>query len=145
MKRRINQVAPKAGLREAVRSEYVCDRWVARKFALRAGQLTGLGDDIFFLTIEEVLDVLSGDETALQLITARKDIHSRYSPLPAYPSIICGRFDPFQWAADPERRHDIYFASGFTSAAMSDSSELNDNLITGSAGLRVDSREWFVA
>ncbi|EGW37030.1 PEP/pyruvate-binding domain-containing protein [Desulfosporosinus sp. OT] len=134
MKRRINQVAPKACLREAVRSEYVRDRWVARKFALHAGQLTGLGDDIFFLTIEEVLDVLSGDEAALKLIAARKDIHSRYSSLPVYPSIICGRFDPFQWVADPERRHDIYVASGFTSAATSDSSELNDNLITGSAG-----------
>ncbi|SPF46525.1 PEP-utilizing enzyme, mobile domain protein [Candidatus Desulfosporosinus infrequens] len=134
MKRRINKVAPKARLREAVRSEYVRDRWVARKFALRAGQLTGLGDDIFFLAIEEVLNVLSGDEAAVKFIPARKDIHSRYSSLPAYPSIICGRFDPFRWAADPKRRNDIYAAYGFTSDSTSDSSEPNGNLITGSAG-----------
>ena len=130
MKRRINKVAPKARLREAVRSEYVRDRWVARKFALRAGQLTGLGNDIFFLTIEEVLNVLSEDEAVVKFIPARKDIHSRYSSLPAYPAIICGRFYPLRWAADPKRRNDIYAAYGFTS----DSSEPNGNLITGSAG-----------
>ncbi len=84
MKRRINKVAPKARLREAVRSEYVRDRWVARTFALRAGQLTGLGDDIFFLTIEEVLSVLSGDQAVVKYIPTRKDIHKRYSSLPAY-------------------------------------------------------------
>ncbi|MDR3601500.1 MAG: PEP/pyruvate-binding domain-containing protein [Desulfosporosinus sp.] len=134
MKRRINKVAPKARLREAVRSEYVRDRWLARKFALRAGQLTGLGDDIFFLTIEEVLDVLSGDEAAVKFIPARKDTYRRYSSLPVYPAIICGHFDPFRWAADPKRHHDIYAAVGFTSDSGSDSSEPNDNRITGSAG-----------
>ena len=82
MKRRINKVAPKARMREAVRSEYVRDRWVARTFALRVAQLTGLGDDIFFLTIEEVLNVLSGDEAVVKFIPARKDIHRRYSSLP---------------------------------------------------------------
>lgn len=138
LKRRINKLAPKARLREEVRSEYVRDRWVARKFALRAGLLTGLGDDIFFLSIEEMLNVLSGDEAAVKLIPARRDTHSRYSSLPAYPAIICGRFDPFQWAADPQRRNDLYAAPGFTSASAftstSDLNELNDNRITGSPG-----------
>ncbi|MHB8076340.1 PEP/pyruvate-binding domain-containing protein [Desulfosporosinus fructosivorans] len=134
MKRRINKVAPKARMREAVRSEYVRDRWVARNFALRAGQLTGLGDDVFFLTIEEVLNVLSGDEAVVKFIPARKDIHRKYSSLPAYPSIICGRFDPFLWAVDPKRRNDIYDAYGSASGSTYDSSESKGNVITGSAG-----------
>jgi len=134
MKRRINKVAPKARMREAVRSEYVRDRWVARTFALRAGQLTGLGERIFFLTIEEVLDVLSTDESAVRFIPARKDTHRRYSSLPSYPSIICGRFDPFRWAEDPKRRNDIYDAYSSISAATYDSSESKGSIITGSAG-----------
>jgi pyruvate,water dikinase len=28
--------------------------------------------------------------------------------LPAYPALISGRFDPYAWAADPERRSDIF-------------------------------------
>jgi pyruvate,water dikinase len=27
-----------------------------------------------------------------------------YKALPPYPTVIRGRFDPFQWAADPNRR-----------------------------------------
>jgi len=135
MQRRIKKVAPKARMREAVRSEYVRDRWVARTFALRAGNFTGLGDNIFFLTIEEVLDVLSTDKSAVRFIPARKDIHRRYSSLPSYPSIICGRFDPFRWAEDPKRRNDIYDAyGGSISADMYDSSESKGSVITGSAG-----------
>jgi len=135
MQRRINKVAPKARMREAVRSEYVRDRWVARTFALRAGNFTGLGDNIFFLTIEEVLDVLSTDESAVRFIPARKDIHRRYSSLPSYPSIICGRFDPFRWVEDPKRRNDSYDAyGGSISADMYDSSESKGSVITGSAG-----------
>ena len=132
MKRRINKVAPKARMREAVRSEYVRDRWVARNFALRAGQLTGLGEDIYFLTIEEVLNVLSGDEAVVKFIPARKDIHGRYSSLPAYPSIICGRFDPFLWAVDPKRRNDIYNASA--SDLTYATGDLKSDSITGSPG-----------
>lgn len=134
MRRRINKVAPRARLREAVRSEYVRDRWVARAFAIQAGQLTGLGDDIFFLTIDEVLDVLSGDKTAVKFIPARKETYRRYSALPAYPSIICGRFDPFRWAVDPNRRNDIYDAYAFTSGSTYDSSDAKCEAITGSAG-----------
>ncbi|MEW6172912.1 MAG: PEP/pyruvate-binding domain-containing protein [Bacillota bacterium] len=134
MRRRINEVAPRARLREAVRSEYVRDRWVARAFAVRAGQLTGLWDDIFFLTIDEVLDVLSGDGTAVNYIPARKETYGRYLALPAYPPIICGRFDPFRWAADPNRRTDIYDAYASTAGSTYDSGDAKREVITGSPG-----------
>lgn len=135
MRRRIDGVPPRARLREAIRSEYVRDRGVARAFALRAGQLTGLGDDIFFLTIKEVLDVLSGDDSSVKFIPARKETYRKYSSLPAYPSIIRGRFDPFRWAADPNRRNDIYDAYASTSNSTYDSSEESKReAITGSPG-----------
>ncbi|MDH4045747.1 MAG: pyruvate, phosphate dikinase, partial [Gemmatimonadota bacterium] len=110
MRRRIADVAPRARRREAVRSEYTRDRWVVRAFAVRAGELTRLGEDIFFLTIDEVLDVLSGEEAATRHIPARRATYERYRALPRYPSVILGRFDPFQWAAHPGRRSDIFDA-----------------------------------
>ena len=110
MRRRLERIPPAARMREAVRSENVRIYGVIRAWALRAGDVTGLGDNVFFLTYDELFDVLSGDETAIQSIPARKETHARYSALPPYPTIIRGRFDPIQWAADPDRRNDIFDA-----------------------------------
>jgi len=108
IRRRIAESARRARLRELVRSAYVRDRWAVRLFALRAGELSGLGNDIFFLTLTEMLDLLAGDERAIRTIAARKEIYHRYKSLPPYPSVIRGRFDPFEWAKDPKRRSDIF-------------------------------------
>jgi phosphohistidine swiveling domain-containing protein len=110
MQHRIGRVAASARLREAARSEATRVIWVVREFALRASELTGLenGDDVFFLSLDEMLDVLSGDDTALAFIPARRETHAGYSALPPYPAIIRGRFAPFEWAADPNRRSDVF-------------------------------------
>jgi rifampicin phosphotransferase len=72
IQKRIRENARRARLRELARSEYTRDRWLIRLFALRAAELTGLGNDIFFLTLSEVLNLLSEDHTALGLIPSRK-------------------------------------------------------------------------
>jgi pyruvate,water dikinase len=108
---RLEQAAQAANQREAVRSEATRSATVVRAFALRAGELTGIGADIFFLTMPEVLALLAGDNTACRLIPLRKETYARYVALPPYPTLIVGRFDPFQWAADPNRRSDIYTAN----------------------------------
>lgn len=110
VRRRIDEMSHRARRREQARSEYVRDRWLMRLFALRAGELTGLSNDIFFLTFDELVKALSDDMTAAKFIAARKQTYERYKALPAYPSAIRGRFDPFQWAADPERRSDFFDA-----------------------------------
>jgi len=107
---RLQKTAQSAQRREIVRSEVVRIGMVARLFALRAAELTGLGEDIFFLSIAEVLGELRGDRAARRFIPARKETHRKYHALPPFPTLICGRFDPFQWAADPNRRSDIYAA-----------------------------------
>jgi phosphohistidine swiveling domain-containing protein len=94
---------------------------------LRAGELTGLADDIFLLTIDEVLELLSGKDAATTYIPSRKDTYAHYRELPPYPMIIRGHFDPFQWATDPNRRNDIYDA--IAQAPISTS-----NTISGFAG-----------
>ena len=135
LRRQIDKVGPAARMREAVRDEVTRFLWVEREWVVRAGELTGLGDDIFLLTVDEVLALLSGDNAATVFIPARKETYARYRELPPYPMIIRGRFDPFQWAADPKRRNDIYD----TTAAVPVSTSNTISGFAGAAG-RVEGR-----
>ncbi len=137
MRRQIDELGPRARLREAIRSEFGHIAWIFRTWALRAGEMTGLGDDVFFLAGDEVLALLSGKDTAAQdtataTIPARRGTYARYSALPPYPPVIRGRFDPFRWAADPGRRADIYDDHGPVTAAALDSA--GPGTIAGAAG-----------
>jgi phosphohistidine swiveling domain-containing protein len=114
MQRRLQKTAQGAQRREIVRSEAVRIATVARAFALRAAEFTGLGEDIFFLNIMEVLGELRGNRATRRFIPVRKDTYQKYHALPPFPTIICGRFDPLKWAADPNRRSDIYAADAPT-------------------------------
>jgi len=108
IRRRLDQAAVVIRKREATRSELTRLAWIGRIWALKAGELTGLGEDIFHLTIAEILDLLAGREVPLEYLPTRKETYARYCALPPYPSLISGQFDPFQWAADPNRRSDYF-------------------------------------
>ncbi|MBN1149287.1 MAG: hypothetical protein JXA78_18645 [Anaerolineales bacterium] len=110
--RRLGQAAAAVRAREKIRSESVRIYWVSRSWALRAGELCGLGEDVFFLTIAELLDLLSGGGAPTATIPARRQTYERYKALPPYPLIVRGRFDPFQWAADPERSQSTFDSHG---------------------------------
>ena len=127
LRRQIDKVGPAARMREAVRDEATRFMWIERIWALRAGELTDLGDDIFLLTLDEVLDLLAGNDAAVVHIPTRKENYARYRELPPYPMIIRGHFDPFKWAADPKRRNDIYDAASDTPVTTS-------KIINGFAG-----------
>ncbi|GAB3421538.1 PEP-utilizing enzyme [Flindersiella endophytica] len=98
--------------REHARSEVIRAFWVVRAFVLRAGELTEHGGDLFFLPVEEILAVLDGETMVLETVPARRATYDRYQALPPYPAVILGRFDPFRWAADPNRRSDFYDEHG---------------------------------
>jgi pyruvate,water dikinase len=100
--------APVAHDREAARSEVARSAWVARTWVRRAGQLTGHGDDLFFLELAETIGLLDGDPAPLAEVPARRASYQSYQALPPYPALIRGRFDPTRWAADPNRRSDYY-------------------------------------
>jgi rifampicin phosphotransferase len=102
--------------REWARSETIRYFWVLRAYAVRAGELTGLDEDVFFLSAPEIAAWLNGTPTDLSTIAERRAAYERYVELPNYPAIILGRFDPFAWAADPNRRSDRY-VEGVTEAA----------------------------
>jgi pyruvate,water dikinase len=111
MRRRLEKAAQTTRDREAARSEATRSSMAVRAFAQRAGELTGVGEDVFFLTVHEVLSLLEGEDSARKLLPLRKETFERYRALPPYPTIIVGRFDPFRWAADPNRRSDIFVAN----------------------------------
>ncbi|GLZ29406.1 hypothetical protein Lesp02_15960 [Lentzea sp. NBRC 105346] len=98
IERHLAKAAERARDRENARSEMVRTFWVFRAFVLRAQELTG-HDDLFFLSIDELLDML---ETGNRPDTAqRRETYERYRELPVYPPFIRGHFDPVAWAANP--------------------------------------------
>ncbi len=101
-------VAAGSRLREQTRSEVVRLFGVARPFVLKAGRLTGLGDDAFHLTLLELPRLLAGEHALADFIPARKAMYRRLAALPPYPAVIRGPFDPFTWAANPQRRLDFF-------------------------------------
>jgi len=107
-KKRIKEAARLTRLRERGRSETTRAIWVARAFALRAGELSGLGEDTFFLEFEEINQLLVGRNEVTKQIPVRKAAYKKNTELPQYPTIILGPFNPVEWAADPNRPKDIF-------------------------------------
>ncbi|CAN5643184.1 N/A [soil metagenome] len=112
MRHRIDQATAAFHDLEGARSEVIRSFWVLRAFVQRAGVLTGQADDLFFLSIDEIVAVLGGDRTPLEHVPTRRATYARYAVLPSYPALIRGQFDPLQWAANPQRRNDIFDARG---------------------------------
>jgi rifampicin phosphotransferase len=102
--------------RERARSEVIRYFWVLRAYALRVGELTGLGEDVFFLDKAEIIRVLLGETVSPKLIKRRRAAYQAYSALPPYPTLIRGYFNPYSWAADPNRRSDIYIEGSLAEA-----------------------------
>ncbi|MFW6098245.1 MAG: PEP/pyruvate-binding domain-containing protein, partial [Chloroflexota bacterium] len=94
VERDLAAAAEAARTREAVRSETTRLMSVARTFALRAGALTGLHDDVFFLRLAELLRVLESAEAPASQLERRRSAYERLSNLPPYPALINGRFNP---------------------------------------------------
>lgn len=114
---KLDKTAEYARGREAIRSEFTRTISLMRRFALRAGELTGLGDDVFFLSIQELIEILDDEQVtavstnakqAISAIPARRQTYETFCALPPYPAIINGRFNPITWASDPNRRSDIF-------------------------------------
>ena len=92
--RRLARVARSYRAREAGRSEAVRAFGVLREFILRAGDITGHHDDLFFCSHQEILAVLDGDSRPLDQVPKRREAYHRYTSLPRYPPLIRGAFDP---------------------------------------------------
>lgn len=125
----LEKVSFNAGMREAIRSEYTRVYRVIRKYAVVAGKLTGLGDDVFFLKMSELQKFLKGDYQAADFIEKRKKDYQMYCSFPQYPTLIIGHFYPFKWAKDQNKRSDLYDFHAQKEVKVS-----SESLIKGFAG-----------
>jgi pyruvate,water dikinase len=129
---RLDRAAKTILRREAARSELTRLAWIGRIWALQAGRLTGLGEDVFHLTLAEIFDLLNGRHVPVDHLSARKETHSRYCALPPYPPLISGQFEPFTWASDPNRRSDYY--DSHAPVVLSQAKAIQPKVVTGMAG-----------
>lgn len=86
--------------RESIRSSALRIFCVIREYLLKAGELTGLKDDIFMLYIEETRELLSGKNGIIDKINERKRIYTEQLAMPNFPSIILGRFVPEEYMSN---------------------------------------------
>ncbi|HEY5979646.1 MAG TPA: PEP/pyruvate-binding domain-containing protein [Microlunatus sp.] len=137
LRRQVEQWGRIARNRELARSEVIRYFWVLRAFVLRAGELTGLGDDIFFLDLTEILEALAGDVLDADEIALRRRVHAGYADLPPLPGLIRGRFDPAAWALDPDDRVDPRSATPSTLVAEAGADHITATVtgFPGSAGV----------
>ena len=103
--------------REEIRSKGVVIFSVFREYIRKAGELSGLGDDIFYLSYLEMFDLLQGKDEAVANIPARKATYAEYLKYPSFPNVILGRFEPDKWASDENRRSDFYCEDTKTSSS----------------------------
>ncbi|MFX0092487.1 MAG: PEP/pyruvate-binding domain-containing protein [Candidatus Hodarchaeota archaeon] len=132
LENQISQFTETCSKRENVRSELTRIISVIRDLYLQAGMMTGLDERIFFLDIDELLDILSGKEATISYISVRQETYKKYCELPPLPAWIRGRFDPFQWAKDPNRRVDVFNAQQPVSSKIDSGNIIQGN--PGSAG-----------
>ncbi len=97
--RLLKKYSAAVGGREIIRSDALRLFCMIREYLLRAGELTGLGDDIFMLYIDEVNEILSGNDEPAGKIPVRRAVYEKQMDMPNFPSMICGRFTVEEWQA----------------------------------------------
>jgi phosphohistidine swiveling domain-containing protein len=110
LRKLFSAAAEQAQNREYLRSEMVRQGWIVRRWVEKIAAVNHLEDDLYYLSKDEVVSFLKGDTSVMTRIEARKETFKVYSRLPPLPNIISGRFDPFQWSRDPNRRTDYFDA-----------------------------------
>lgn len=83
--------------REKVRSDALRLFCVIREYLLKAGEFTGLKDDVFMLYLNEVKECLSKKTDVSEKVSVRRAIYTEQMSMPNFPSIICGRFTCDEW------------------------------------------------
>ena len=100
LKKRLDQYASAVCGRERIRSSALRLFCVIREYLLKAGELTGLGEDVFMLYLEETRELLSGKSGAADKIPERKRIYTEQLAMPNFPSVLLGRFVPGEYMGE---------------------------------------------
>ena len=93
--------------REKLRSDSVRLFCLIREYLLKIAALSGVGEDIFYYTFREALELLRGIRPDPGIIAARRENHEKNLAMPEFPNLIVGRFEPEIWLREKNRRMDI--------------------------------------
>jgi phosphohistidine swiveling domain-containing protein len=131
IKAQLDKTAGAMEIREKTRTELTRSLGVFRSWFLKAGEMTGVHEDIFYLQNDEAQMLLRGDLSWIAVIPPRKQAYQHHLELPPLPMMVSGRFDPYTWANDPDKRLDYY-----DSHVPSSKVEMSDQIkgLPGSAG-----------
>jgi len=94
--------------REIIRSEFTRSLGVVRQWFLRCGKMLDIGDDVFYLQADEIIQTLKGESKLLQEIPNRKAAYQRQLERPITPFVISGNFNIKEWLSDENRRQDVF-------------------------------------
>ncbi len=131
IQQKLEKVSKGAYNREASRSEMMRVFALTRTFMLKLGEVSQLHERVFFLTLDEIGELLSTCECkAIEYTDARKATYLKYKSLPSYPVFIKGQFDAFQWVSNPDRRTDFFDST----IPYQEAKEEESNIIEGFAG-----------
>lgn len=83
--------------REFVRSEALRVFCLVRELMLKAGELSGLGEDIFLLYIDEVKSLLREGVLPTNKLNERRENYRKQLSAPHFPNLIYGRFTEEEW------------------------------------------------
>ncbi len=108
IRRELDKFTSANRFREDIRAKGVWLICVLREFLLACGRINDLGDDVFLLYIEEVPELIKGDSSVKSFISSRRENYLKNMTYPSFPGLVCGRFDPDAWAADKNRRADVF-------------------------------------
>lgn len=83
--------------RETVRSDALRIFCIIREFYLKAGSISGLGNDIFMLYHDEVIKLMSEKSYTVSDLEKRKINYNSQMNYDNFPNIIYGRFTEEEW------------------------------------------------
>jgi pyruvate,water dikinase len=106
--RKISRFVKANEFREELRSKGVWIFCVFREYILQVGRLTGLDDDVFMLTFDELFSYLKGERISSEKLAKRREAYERYMTSDPLPNVVVGRFDVDEWMADTNHRSDFY-------------------------------------
>ncbi len=132
-RKRLDKILDIQSLRETIRTELTRSIGLIRIFFLKVGELKGIGNKVFYLTEDELLNVLKGEISSIAFLDIRMKAYDELRTFPPFPYFIRGRFDPKIWLKNPNPNYEYFDANSSTDMAYKHGDEITG--FPGSAGI----------
>ncbi|MFW9928336.1 MAG: PEP/pyruvate-binding domain-containing protein [Candidatus Thorarchaeota archaeon] len=107
IEKKLRRLSDASLIREEIRSKTSKATIPVRLFLKKIGVITRQYDNIYFLTLDELLGKEDYNDLG-EIIRKRKSNYEKQKSLNHYPTFIRGFFDPLEWSKDSNRRTNIF-------------------------------------